>query len=379
MEFALSEERQMLADTARRYISDRYDIATRHANANLDDGFSRETWKELAELGLIGALLPPDVEGYGGLGEDISVVFEALGRGLVVEPFLATGILGASPLAIAGSASQRALLVDVMAGNKLLALAHGEPEGRYDPAFVRTQATREGHGWRLNGRKAVVVNGDIADSLIVSARVDGDNGDEDGLSLFLIDAHAVGVSRRGYPSIDGGRAAEIALANVAVSDDDIIGEAGYAYPTIEATYARGVVALCSEAVGAMDVAGDITLEYLKTRKQFGRPIGAFQALQHRMVDMQIEIEQARSAVMLAAGTLEAGRAERERNVSAAKNLVGRVGRLVSEETIQMHGGIAMTWEYALPHYAKRLTMIDHQLGDTDFHLERFQHFANEAA
>lgn len=379
MDFNLSEERQMLADTAGRFIADRYDIATRHANAELEDGFNRKTWVELAELGLIGALLPPEVEGFGGLGEDIAVVFEALGRGIVVEPFLATGILGASPIALAGSNEQKAMLEDVMAGKTLLALAHGEPEGRYDLSAVKTQANKEGDGWRLNGQKAVVLNGDTADKLVVSARVSGNGDDEDGIALFLVDSNAVGISRRGYGTIDGGRAAEVSLANVAVGADAVIGEAGKAFATIETTHARGIVALCAEALGAMDVAKETTLDYLKTRKQFGRPIGAFQALQHRMVDMIMEIEQARSGVMLAAGTLEAPRAERERNASAAKNLIGRVGRLVSEETIQMHGGIAMTWEYSAPHFAKRLTMIDHQLGDTDYHLERFQKFANEAA
>ncbi len=379
MDFALSEERQMLADTAGRYIGDRYDIATRHTNAGMEGGFNRATWGELAELGLIGALLPADVGGFGGMGDDIAVVFEALGRGLVVEPFLATGVLGASPIAIAGSDEQKAMLEDVAAGKTLLALAHGEPESRYGLAQVKTQATQEGGTWRLNGRKAVVINGDTADKLIVSARVSGAEDDQDGIALFLVDANAVGITRRGYGTIDGGRAAEIAIANVAADDAALIGTPGKAFGAIEETHARGVVALSAEAIGAMDVAKDTTLEYLKTRRQFGRPIGAFQALQHRMVDMLLEIEQARSAVMLAAGTLQAARVEREKNCAAAKNLIGRVGRLVAEETIQMHGGIAMTWEYVLPHFAKRLTMIDHQLGDTDFHLERFQKFANEAA
>ncbi len=379
MEFALSEERQMLADTVGRFVADRYDIAARHANAKLDGGFNRATWADMAELGLVSALLPPEVGGFGGLGEDIAVIFEALGRGLVVEPFLASGVLGASPLMLEGTDAHKALLEDVAAGKVILALAHGEPESRYSLSQVKTQANKEGDTWRLNGRKAVVLNGDTADRLVVSARTEGAENDQDGIALFLIDANAVGVTRRGYATIDGGRAAEISLANVAAKADAVIGTPGQAFAMIEQTHARGIVALCAEAIGAMDVAKDTTLEYLKTRRQFGRPIGTFQALQHRMVDMLIEIEQARSAVMLAAGTLEAGRTDRERNCAAAKNLIGRVGRQVAEECIQMHGGIAMTWEYSLPHYAKRLTMIDHQLGDTDFHLERFQQFANEAA
>lgn len=379
MDFNLSEERQMLADTANRFIRDRYDIAVRHKNAAMESGFNREVWAELADLGLIGALLPAEVGGFGGLGEDIAVVFEALGRGIVVEPFLATGVLGASPIAIAGGDAHKSLLEDVVAGKLLLALAHGEPDSRYELAHVGTRAEANGDGWVLSGRKAVVINGDTADKFVVSARVSGDTDDEAGIALFLVDASAEGLSRRGYATIDGGRAAEIALDGVAVGKADLVGEAGSAFAVIEETVARGIVALSAEALGAMDVCRDMTLEYVKTRKQFGRPIGSFQALQHRMVDVCLEIEQVRSALLLGASSLEAERLERERNVAALKNLVGRTGRLVAEESIQLHGGIAMTWEYGLGHYAKRLTMIDHQLGDTDYHLERFIALSRDAA
>lgn len=379
MHFDLSEERQMLADTTRRFIADRYDINVRHANAKLDHGFNRETWSEFADLGLIGALLPGDVGGFGGTGEDIAVVFESLGRGLVVEPFLATGVLGAGALVAAGSDAHKAMLEDVMAGRLLLALAHGEPDSRYEMASVKTRATSAGDGWQLSGNKAVVLNGDSANQLVVSARTSGNDTDEVGISLFLVDADADGISRRGYGTVDGGRAAEISLDSVAVGADALIGREGDGYATLEAVYAKGVVALAAESVGALETARDITLEYTKTRKQFGRPIGSFQVLQHRMVDMCIEIEQARAAVMLAVSTLEDDRQTRELNVSAAKNLIGRVNRLVAEETIQIHGGMAMTWEYAAGHYAKRLTMIDHQLGDTDYHLQRYIDLSSEAA
>lgn len=379
MHFDLSEERQMLADTTRRFIADRYDINVRHANARRDDGFNRETWAELAELGLIGALLPGDVGGYGGTGEDIAVIFESLGRGLVVEPFFATGVLGAGALVEAGSDTQRALLEDVMAGKLRLALAHGEPDSRYELASVKTSATPAGDGWRLSGNKAVVLNGDSADRLVVSARTAGGDTDEAGISLFLVDAATPGLTRRGYATVDGGRAAEVTLDNVDVGRDALLGTQGGGHAVLEAVYARGVVALAAESVGAMETARDITLEYMKTRKQFGRAIGSFQALQHRMVDMCIEIEQARAAVMLAVSTLDADRLTRETNVSAAKNLIGRVNRLVAEESIQLHGGMAMTWEYAVGHYAKRLTMIDHQLGDTDYHLQRYIALTSQAA
>lgn len=376
MDFNLSEERQMLADTARRFIADRYDLKIRQAAFASDDGFNRAVWTELADLGLIGALMPAEVDGFGGTGEDIAVVFEALGKGLVVEPFLASGILGAAPIYLDGSAAQKAQLADVIAGQRLLALAHGEPTSRYNLSHVETTADANGDGWTLTGRKSVVLNGATADALVVSARVSGAPGDQSGLALFLLQGNAPGLTRRAAGTIDGGSVAELTLEGVAVSASDAIGVAGDAYKTIEATVARGVVALCAEAVGIMAEMQETTLDYLKTRKQFGRAIGGFQVLQHRFVDLVIEIEQARSATMLAANMLDSdNRTERERCVSAAKNLVGRVGRLVAEECIQMHGGIAMTWEYDLPHFAKRLVMIDHQLGDEDFHLARYQQLA----
>jgi hypothetical protein len=291
----------------------------------------------------------------------------------VVEPFLASGILAASPLIDVGDA---ATLGEVMAGERLLALAHGEPDGRYGLSHVRTQATRTGDGWQITGAKGVVLNGGDADVLIVSARTGGAIDAEDGLGLFLVDPQQPGVALRGYATIDGGSACEITLGG-AVGEP--IGTPGEAFPMIERAIGRGILAVCAEALGAMEVAKDLTLDYLKTRVQFGKPIGANQVLQHRMVDMLIEIEQARSCIMLAASTLEADRTTRERNLSAAKHLVGRVGRLVAEETIQMQGGVAMTWEMALPHYAKRIVMIDHLFGDTDHHLERFIRFSKEAA
>lgn len=368
MDFDLSDERRMLHDTAARFLRDRYPIATRHHNAALPEGFSRALWAEFADLGLIGALLPPHVEGFGGLGEDIAVIFEALGRALVVEPFLASGILGASPIVLAGSDAQREMLAPVIAGTRTLALAHGEPEGRYALSHVATTATRTGGVWRLDGRKAMVINGDSADRLVVSARTGGTTTDVQGIGLFLVDGAADGVARRAYGTVEGGHAAEVTLSDALAEP---VGVPGEGFAVLEETLARGVLALSAEAIGLMEVCKDATLDYLKTRTQFGRPIGAFQALQHRMVEMVVDIEMARSAVMLAAGTLEGDRLTRERNVAAAKHLAGRVGRRVAEETIQLHGGIAMTWEYPAAHYAKRLVMIDHLLGDTDAQLERF--------
>lgn len=363
MDFELSEERQMLKDTAERFIREQYPIEKRHAATKSEDGFDRAIWNEFCELGLPGALIPAEAGGFGGTGEDIALVFEALGRGIVVEPFLPT-LLASIPLAEAGKTD---LIEATMEGQALVAFAHVEPNAYYTETHVETTASDSG-GWKLSGRKAVVVNGGTADHLIVTARVSGATTDPDGLGLFLVERGASGVSVEPHESIDGPHVAEITLANTPA---EALGTPGNDWALIEKTLAAGTLAVCAEAVGSMDVAKDMTLEYLKDRKQFGKPIGANQVLQHRMVDMLLEIEQARSAVMLAANTFEAERDVREMNVSAAKNLIGRSGRLVSEESIQMHGGVAMTWEWPLPHYAKRLSMIDHLFGDTDHHLERF--------
>jgi len=368
MDFALSEERRLLAETVERFLRDHYPIETRHDNAANPDGFSPETWKEFADLGLIAALLPPAVGGLGGEGEDILVVFEALGRALVVEPFLASAVLGATPIILAGSSSQQAVLEKMIVGDLLLAFAHGEPDSRYSTSEVRTKAENRDGQWRLSGQKSVVLNGDTADALVVTGRTSANTDSMAGLGLFLVEAGADGLSKQSYGTIEGGQAAEIFFDNVRA---DPIGEPEDAHPLIEQTIAHGALAVAAEALGIMETCKDITLDYLKTRTQFGRPIGSFQNLQHRMVDMLLEIEQARSAVMLAAGTLDADRATRERHIAAAKNLTGRVGRLVAEESIQLHGGMAMTWDYQLGHYAKRLVMLDHLLGDEDHYLERF--------
>jgi len=263
------------------------------------------------------------------------------------------------------------LLEEIIAGARIAALAHFEPQGRYDPAHVDATAARAGEGWRLNGAKAVVLNGDSAETLIVSARTGGKGWDEDGISLFIVPADAQGVSRRPYALMDGGRAAEISLEGVEVGAGALLGSEGGAFPAIERSLGAGVLAVCAEALGLMEVLKDATLDYLRTRKQFGQPIGKFQALQHRMAELLIEIEQARSAVINAAGRFEANRGEREKALSAAKHLIGQVGRLVAEEAIQLHGGIGVTWEYGPAHYAKRLVMIDHVLGDVDHHLARY--------
>ncbi len=369
MDFTHSDDRRMLADMAARFVREKYTIEKRHEFAASDEGFSREIWAEFAELGLIGAMFSEDVGGFGGSGFDLAVVFEELGKGLVVEPMLANLVAG-KLIEHAGGPEQKMLLEKVIGGETLITFAHSEPDSHYDLAHVATKAEKTDKGYRLTGHKSAVLNGDSADLLIVSARISGDAGDEDGIALFLVNPRADGVSIRGCPTVDGGRVGEIALNGVEISDKVMLGDGTDCFAHIEKATAAGIVAISAEALGAMQVSTEMTLEYLKTRKQFGVIIGRFQVLQHRYAEMLIEIEQVRSSLINAAGQLDGGRELREWNVSALKNLVGRVGHLVAEECIQMHGGIGMTWEYALPHFAKRLTMIDHQFGDEDYHIER---------
>lgn len=379
MNFTHTEERQLFKDSVARFIADTYTLEARNKAAETDLGFSAEKWAQFAELGAIGALFSEEDGGFGGAPFDVTVLFEELGRGLVNEPFLATAILGGGLIAELGNAGQKAVIEEVIAGTKQLAFAHGEPKSRYDASHVETTAKKSGDSYVLNGAKAVVLNGGAADLLVVSARSSGAAWDEDGLSLFLVAPDAEGVSRLSYPSIDGLHAAEIRLDNVTVGTDALLGAEGKAWPAIERTLARANLALASEAIGAMEVARDMTIEYLKTRKQFGIVIGKFQALQHRMATVLLEIEQARSSVINAAGRFDGARVEREKAVSAAKTLAGKIGRLVAEEAIQMHGGIAMTWEYAVGHFAKRLVMIDHMFGDVDYHIARYMALSKEAA
>ena len=373
MDFAPSDERRMLGDTLGRYLATHYGFATRQKIAGSPEGFSREAWGAMAELGMIGALFGEEAGGYGGAGFDIATVFEAIGRAIVVEPFL--GTLMAARL-LTQACHHDGLVTDMMAGSRIATAALYEAQGRYDYANVIARAEPDGVGWRLTGTKAVVPQIEAADVLIVSARTAGCPGRPDGLSLFAVPRTARGIAVRGYSMIDGGRGGEVALRDVGLDGTALVGREGEALPLIERAVAAGIVALSYEAVGALAVVRDATLEHLRTRVQFGAPIGRSQVLQHRMATVEIEIEQARSAAFNAAAALEGDRHARERAASAAKYTIGRVGTLVAEEAIQMHGGIGMTWDLPLSHYAKRLVMIDHQLGDEDFHLQRYIDLGN---
>jgi len=370
MNFDLTDEQRMLADMLARFISEQYAFATRERIASSAEGYDRAMWMRFGELGAIGALFSPVHGGFGGTGDDIAVVFEQLGRGLVVEPFLGALVAGRA-IAAVGNTMQRAWLARLLEGQAVAAFAHGEPDSRYELARVATSAAHTSDGWRLNGTKAVVLCGEAADGFVVSARTRGAVDAEHGISLFWVPRHTPGLALRGYALIDGGRGAELQFRDAALPADALLGPLDDGFPALEAALGCGVLALCAEALGAMDTAFDATLEYLRTRRQFGVPLGSFQALQHRMADLAIDLRQTRSAVINAAAALDGPRLARERALSAAKYTVGQVGTRLAREAVQLHGGIGMTWALPLAHYAKRLVMIDHQLGDEDHHLARY--------
>ena len=373
MEFSLSETQQLLQETASRLLRDRYSFEQRKAVLARPEGFSRELWAELAGLGLLGIEIEERFGGSGGGFAALAVVLQAFGRSLVVEPYLPTVILGAGLLARAGSpAQQMALLPKIGAGELTLALAQGEPDGRYALHHVATTARRQGAEYRLDGRKAVVLGGDAADWLIVPARTSGAVTDRAGISLFLVERGRPGVELRPYPMIDGRGAAELALDGVLVPASALLGAADAGLALVEEAVDRGIAAVCCEALGAMAALNELTLEYLKTRVQFGRPIGRFQVLQHRMVDMMMAQEQARSMALLAATSVgEADAAARAKALSAAKVQIGRSAQIVGRGAIQLHGGIGLTMEYSAGHYFRRLTAIEAMFGDIDHHLARF--------
>jgi len=370
MDFDLSEEQRMLKESVDRLVAARYSFEDRKKYLKETDGWSRGMWRQYADMGLLGLPFAEDDGGMSGGPVETMIVMESFGTALVLEPYFATVVLGGGALRLGGSDEQRKrFLPKIAAGSLLMAFAQIEPQSRYDLADIATTAKRRGSDWVLDGKKVVVAHGDCADWLVVTARVSGDRRGRDGIGVFLVDAKAAGVSRRGYPTQDGLRAAEIELKGVHVPAGDVIGEPGKGIALVEQLADQAIAALCAEAVGAMQVSQETTVEYLKVRKQFGVPIGSFQALQHRAADMLIALEQARSMALYA--TMMAGdpdAVERRKAISAAKIQIGKSGRFIGQQSIQLHGGIGVTNEYKIGHYFKRLTMIELSFGDTDFHL-----------
>jgi pimeloyl-CoA dehydrogenase small subunit len=370
MDFAYSPDQQLLGDSLARLLTDHYDFEARK-RILLAGSMSRNIWSRFADLGLLGLPFAESDGGLGGGAVETSMVMEAFGRHLVLEPYLACIILGGGCLRYGASAEQRRRLVPgIIEGSSVLALAHVERGARFDLAHVATTAKRDGDGWRLDGAKHYVLHGQSADTLVVSARISGAERDPHGLALFLVDSAAAGLERRGYVTQDGTLAADLRFSGVHVEGSDVIGGPGEALSLIERVVGDALAALCAEAVGAMARALEITVEYLKVRKQFGVPIGSFQALQHRAVDMLVMVEQARSMALYAAMMSgEPDTEERARALSAAKYLVGRAGRLVGEQALQLHGGIGMTEECQVGHYYRRLTMLELLFGDSHHHLQ----------
>jgi len=372
MDFDLNEEQRLLKESLERLTSDRYAFEQRKNYAQNAEGWSRELWAQYAELGLLGLPFPEQHGGSAGGPVETMIVMEAFGRALTLEPYLATVVMGGGFLRHGGNAEQCSNLVPKIAdGSLTIAFAHTERQSRYDLHDVETRAARDGSGWVIDGEKGVVLHGDTADRLIVTARIGGGRRDRDGIGVFLVDCKAAGVSRRGYPTQDGLRAAELSLANVKVGPEGVLGEPGSALALIERVADEAIAAMCAEAVGAMATMHELTVDYLKTRRQFGREIGSFQILQHRAVDMLIALEQARSMAMFATMmSTEEDVSERRNAVSAAKVQIGRSGKFIGQQAIQLHGGIGMTMEYKAGHYFKRVTMIDTMFGDADHHLRQ---------
>ena len=372
MNFAFTEEQTLLQDSLMRFVQKEYTFEKRLAIQKSSEGYSRAVWGQLAGMGVLGLPFAEEYGGFGGGAAETLIVMQAIGSGLLVEPYLATVVLGGGLVHALGDPAQKQMLPPLAEGRLMLAFAHGEPRSRYALAQVETRAAREGKGWKLSGGKAVVLHGAQADRLIVSARTGGAANDETGISLFIVDRGAAGMSVRDCRTIDGLRAAEVGLNDVRVDAQALLGAEGGAFPAIDRVSDAGAAALCAEAVGVMETLNAQTLEYLKTRQQFGQPIGRFQVLQHRAVDMFIHCELSRSIALLAAmksASSDAG--ERRRAVSAAKAFIGRAGRFIGQTAIQLHGGMGVTDEVAASHYAKRLTMIDFWLGDSEHHLARF--------
>ncbi len=380
MDFDLSEEQRLLKESVEGLLTDAYDFEQRKKYMKEKGGWSKAIWGKLAEQGLLGLPFAEADGGFGAGAVETMIVMEALGRAMVLEPYLATVVIAGAFLRHGGSEAQKvAHIPGIIDGSKTFAFAQLEKNSRYDLHDVATSAKKKGDGWTIDGEKFVVLNGENADTLIVTARTKGAQRDRNGIGVFLVPANAKGIVRKGYPTQDGLHAADITFTNVEVGADAAIGDGENALPLIERVADEARTAICAEAVGAMDESLKTTVEYLKTRKQFGVPIGSFQTLQHRAADMFVALEQARSMSMFATMAADFDDAkERTKAVSAAKVQIGKSLKFVGQQSIQLHGGIGMTMEAKIGHYFKRLTMIDLMFGNQQHHLTRYSNLAMAA-
>lgn len=370
MNFDLTEEQQMLNDSLRRFVSNEYSFEKRGEIIKSGKGTDPATWSAFAEMGLLGFTFPEDYDGLGGNAVDTMVVMENFGRGLVVEPYLATVVLAGGLVRDLGNDAQKGeILPAITSGERLMSFAHSESGARYNLEHVHTTARKDGDHFLISGHKTAVLHGGLANQLIVSARTSGTATDKQGLSLFIVDAGSKGVKVDDFATHDGHRIADISFSNVTVSADNLLGEIDNVFPHIEKAIDLGIAAVCAEAVGAMEAMNATTLDYIKTRKQFGVPIGKFQVLQHRMADMFIQTEQAKTMAILAATEADSdNRTSRREAISMAKTLVGQGARYVAQEGVQLHGGMGVTEEMFAAHLFKRLTLINLLFGDADHHL-----------
>ncbi|HEY4365819.1 MAG TPA: acyl-CoA dehydrogenase family protein [Steroidobacteraceae bacterium] len=373
MDFSFTAEQQLLADTVQRFVRENYSFDTRRAILTSVPGWSRDVWQDLAALGLTALNVPEEHGGLNGGPVDTMLVMNALGAGLILEPFLGAAVLAPALLTLlADAGASAALLPGIASGEHIVIVAHQEPRTRGELNHVATRAERSGNGYVLNGYKNVIVHGNAADELLISARTAGNTTDLQGISVFRVDPKATGVTVTSYKTIDGQTAADFELNNVTVPASARVGVEGEACGAIDSAQGIAISAICAEAVGAMKAINAATLEYTKSRKQFGQPIAKFQVLQHRMADMYLQAEQATSMSYLAAiKCTDPDAAERRRALSAAKVVIGQAGRYIGQQAIQLHGGMGMTDEVIVSHYFKRLTAIDLTFGDTDFHLQQF--------
>jgi len=380
MNFDFSEEQQMLKDSVARFVQDKYDFETRRKHANGTDGFSRETWQMFAELGWLSIPFTEEQGGFNGGAIDTMAVMEELGKGLVVEPFVATVLMFGGLLKNSGNAAlQDAHIGKIIDGNLQGAFAYLERQSRFELSDVKTTAAKQGESVVINGEKTLVTNGMVADKIIVSVRTSGEQSDEQGISLFLIDANAQGVEKTAVRLMDGQLVANIKLNNVEVASDQLVGELEQGFSLMKSVTDEVMVALCGEALGVMQKLNATTIEYTKTREQFGVKISSFQALQHRMVEMFMACEQTKSLLFRAVCSMEddaQDALEVQKNILALKVMVGRAGKLIGGEAIQLHGGMGITDELDVGHYVKRLMMINTTFGDADYQQQKFSALTN---
>ena len=373
MDFSFTDEQTMLRDTVASYLADHYGFDARRAAVSSADGWRPAVWKAFAnDLGILGASFSEDQGGLGGDATDVMVVMEEFGKALVVEPYLGTVVIGGGFLKHAAPAGADEMIGKIIAGDATLAFAYAEPQGRYTLNDLKTTARQDGAGYLLNGHKAVVIGAPWASHLIVTARTGGAQRDAGGVSVFLVDKHAKGITTRDYPTVDGRRASEVMFENVSLGAEALIGPEGAALPLVEQVVDEAIAATCAEACGVLRKLHENTLAYTRERKQFGAPIASFQVLQHRMVDMFIQLEQAISMTYMAHIRLGEPAPERAKAISAAKVQIGRACKFVGQNAIQLHGGMGMTDEMAIGHYFKRATLIEGEFGSVDHHLRRYE-------